>query len=74
MAFMREALARRPSIDFQAPPNVEFARIDMRSGLLAAEPGAAASLLAFVAGTVPSRSASEPAPGSTPQSFFMDER
>jgi penicillin-binding protein 1A len=71
MAFMREALARRPPVDFQPPRNVEFARIDVKTGLLAADPGA--PLIAFVGGTVPSRSAGD-LQGSTPQSFFMDDQ
>ncbi len=71
---MREALARRPAADFEPPRNVEFARIDAKTGLLA-EPGAPdAPLAAFVGGTVPSRSAADGASGSTPQSFFMDDR
>ena len=73
-AFMREALARRPPVDFQPPRNVEFARVDVKSGLLASDLGAFdAPLVAFVSGTVPSRGASDTAPGS-PQSFFMDDR
>ncbi len=73
-AFMREALARRPAAEFQAPHNVEFARIDQKSGLLAADPSAPDALLvAFVTGTAPARSAADPAPGSAPQNFFMDD-
>jgi penicillin-binding protein 1A len=73
-AFMREALARRPATDFQPPRNVEFARIDVKSGLLADAGALDAPLVAFVGGTVPSRSAAEPVPGSAPQNFFMEDR
>ncbi len=73
-AFMREALARQPATDFQPPRNVEFARIDVKSGLLADAGALDAPLVAFVGGTVPSRSAAEPVPGSAPQNFFMDDR
>ena len=70
--FMREALARRPAVEFEPPRNVEFARIDAKTGLLASDAGA--PLVAFVGGTAPTRSAGDAAPGSTPQSFFMDDR
>ncbi len=73
-AFMREALARRPALEFLPPRNVEFARIDARTGLLAPDFGSPdASLVAFVGGTAPTRTATDPASGSTPQSFFMDD-
>jgi penicillin-binding protein 1A len=73
MSFMRAALARHPVTEFQAPPNVEFARVDARTGLLAADPSAPdAPLVAFVAGTTP-RSAADQATGPAPQSFFMDD-
>ncbi len=73
MSFMRAALARHPATEFQAPPNVEFARVDARTGLLAADPSAPdVPLVAFVAGTTP-RSASDQATGPAPQSFFMDD-
>jgi penicillin-binding protein 1A len=74
MAFMREALARRPAVDFQPPRDVQFARVDVKSGLLADPSSPDAPLVAFVSGTMPTRTAAEPAPGSTPQSFFMDDR
>ena len=71
-AFMREALARRPAVDFLPPRNVEFARIDAKTGLVAADPRSLdAPVVAFVSGTVPSQSAGEL---STPQSFFMDDQ
>jgi penicillin-binding protein 1A len=77
VAFMRQALASRPAPDFAAPPLVEFARIDAASGLLAGEggPPEQSPFVAFLAGTAPSRSASErPAPGTAPQTFFQDDR
>jgi penicillin-binding protein 1A len=74
MSFMREALARRPAADFGAPRDVEMARIDPRTGLLADAAATDAILVPFVAGTVPQHSAAEPPPGSAPQNFFMDDR
>jgi len=77
VAFMRQALGSRPAPDFAAPPLVEFARIDAASGLLAGEggPPGQSPFVAFLAGTAPSRSASDrPVPGSAPQTFFQDDR
>ncbi|HTP24629.1 MAG TPA: PBP1A family penicillin-binding protein [Anaeromyxobacteraceae bacterium] len=74
MAFMRQALERVPVTEFQAPRDVEWARIDQKSGLLADVTSGDASLSAFVAGTSPTRTATETTPGSAPQSFFMDDR
>ena len=73
MAFMREALARRPPEDFRVARGVEFARIDAKTGLLATEGDGAASLAAFLSGTAPSRRVGEEVPGLAPQSFFMDD-
>jgi penicillin-binding protein 1A len=72
-AFMRDALARWPAADFLPPRNVALARIDPKSGLLADPSAADAPVVAFVPGTVPVRTAGEAAPGSAPQSFFMDD-
>jgi penicillin-binding protein 1A len=74
VSFMREALARRPLEEFQTPRNVEFARIDPRTGLLADPAALDALLLPFVGGTVPQHRAGEPTPGSAPQNFFMDDK
>ncbi len=73
IGFMGAALARHPATEFQAPPNVEFARVDARTGLLAADPNAAdAPLVPFLAGTTP-RSTADQTTGPAPQSFFMDD-
>jgi penicillin-binding protein 1A len=73
MSFMREALSGQAAASFRAPRNVEYARIDARTGLLA-EPGATdAPVLAFVAGTAPRHTSAAPPPGSAPQNFFMDQ-
>ena len=73
MSFMKEALSRRPAVDFQAPRDVDVVRVDPKTGLLA-DPGAAdAVVVPFVAGTAPQHSAHEPPPGSAPQNFFMDQ-
>ena len=73
IAFMHEALSRRPPEDFKVAEGVEFARVDLKTGLLAdaGDPGAA--ITAFLSGTSPSRHAGEEAPGLAPQSFFMDD-
>jgi len=77
VSFMSEALGQKVPVPFAAPPRVEFARIDRRTGLLAPEgaPAEAAPFMAFLAGTAPVASASErQAPGSAPQTFFQDDR
>lgn len=71
LAFMRQATTRLGPAEFRVPQNVEFARIDAKTGLLSAEP--TAPLVPFVAGTAPTRSASDAEPGSAPQNFFMDD-
>ena len=74
LGFMQAAVGGKPAVDFQAPPNVEFARIDPKTGLLAREPAAGIDtpFVPFVAGTAPTRSL--PEPGSAPQNFFQDDR
>jgi penicillin-binding protein 1A len=72
IAFMREALGHRAATEFQPPANVQFARIDAKTGLLAGD-AAGAPMVAFVSGTAPVHSATEPPPGSAPQNFFMDD-
>jgi penicillin-binding protein 1A len=75
LAFMKAATSSRPVVEFQAPSNVEFARIDPATGMLARDvaPGAGQEMpfFSFVAGTAPTQSA--PEPGSMPQSFFQDD-
>jgi penicillin-binding protein 1A len=73
IAFMREAHARRPPADFEPPPNVTFARVDPKTGLLADAAAADAPLVAFIAGTAPTRSTADAQTGA-PQNFFMDDR
>ena len=73
ISFMRDAHAGKPASDFQPPRNVQFARIDTKTGLLAAAGAADAPLVPFVVGTAPTHSADEPPPGSAPQNFFMDD-
>jgi penicillin-binding protein 1A len=76
LGFMQAAVGGRPATDFQAPPGIEFVRIDPHTGLLAGEAGGAgpagAPFVPFIGGTAPSRSA--PDPGSAPQNFFQDDR
>ena len=77
LGFMKAALAGHPPADFPAPARVEFARIDRHTGLLAPEqtPPAEAPFVAFLAGTAPTQSSGDrPPPGSTPQTFFQDDR
>ncbi len=71
ISFMREASPSQQ--DFEPPRNVEYARIDPHTGLLA-EPGARdAAVLAFISGTTPKHTTSQPPPGSEPQNFFMEQ-
>jgi penicillin-binding protein 1A len=74
LGFMQAAVGNRPPVDFAVPPGVEFARVDPRSGLLAATdaPASAGVLLPFVPGTAPTRGAPDPA--RSPQNFFQDDR
>ncbi len=76
LAFMQAALGARPPVDFQAAENVEFARIDPATGLLAAEPRAGdpePPFVPFIAGTAPTEAAGQHA-GDAPQNFFLDDR
>jgi len=71
ISFMQASLSRRPVLDFEAPPGVELARVDPRSGLLAPDPAPPdALLLPFVSGTVPTQRAGEVQ--ANPQNFFME--
>jgi penicillin-binding protein 1A len=73
LSFMKAAVGGRPPAEFGVSPDVEFARIDPGTGLLAASRQADAPLVPFLAGTVPTRSSDEAHDGS-PQNFFMDDR
>jgi penicillin-binding protein 1A len=55
-AFMKEALADTPVVDFPVPKGVSVVQIDPATGLRAV-PGGAAELEYFVAGTEPNESA-----------------
>jgi penicillin-binding protein 1A len=77
LSFMQAALEGTPPGAFAAPPRVEVARIDRRTGLLAppGAPAEASPFVAFLAGTAPTRSSAEaPEPGTAPQTFFQDDR
>jgi penicillin-binding protein 1A len=77
LSFMQAALEGKPPGAFAAPPRVEVARIDRRTGLLAppGAPAEASPFVAFLAGTAPTRSSAEaPEPGTAPQTFFQDDR
>ncbi|MBT0665047.1 PBP1A family penicillin-binding protein [Geobacter pelophilus] len=52
--FMQKALAGMPIEDFKAPPNVTFALIDPRTGLIAREGSEGAVTECFISGTEPS--------------------
>jgi penicillin-binding protein 1A len=73
LAFMQSALASRPAAEFSPVAGVQLARIDPRSGMLAAPEDPAAPLLPFLAGTAPAEVATTNA-GAAPQNFFMDDR
>jgi penicillin-binding protein 1A len=53
MNYMRSALSVRPVLDFPAPNNIEFARIDQKTGLLANSCTEKSVMEAFIAGTAP---------------------
>jgi penicillin-binding protein 1A len=74
LGFMQAAVGNRPPVDFPAPPDVEFVRVDPRSGLLVASdaPAGAGVTLPFIPGTAPTRAAPDPA--RSPQNFFQDDR
>jgi 1A family penicillin-binding protein len=55
MAVMRETLKDRPAEDFPLPENVTMARIDMTTGFLANPSCPRPVVMAFVAGTEPTR-------------------
>ena len=83
---MKQVTQGWPVTDFQPPPNVEFARIDPGTGLIAADGEAPPPLapdggvadpgfVPFVTGTVPSQVAPRQGePGDAPQNFFQDDR
>jgi len=76
LAFMQAALGARAPVEFQAAENVEFARIDEVTGLLAGEPAAGAPespFVPFLAGTAPTEATSRHA-ADAPQDFFLDDR
>ncbi|MFN8543945.1 MAG: PBP1A family penicillin-binding protein [Candidatus Binatia bacterium] len=58
-AFMKQALADQPIVDFHVPEGVTFAQVDPASGLRAV-PGGASRLEVFVEGTEPTEYASAP--------------
>jgi penicillin-binding protein 1A len=60
-AFMKQALADRPVVDFPMPEGVTYAQIDRATGLRAVE-GANSELEVFVKGTEPKESSPEPEP------------
>ena len=76
LAFMQAALGARAPVEFQAAENVEFARIDPATGLLAGEPRAGepeAPFVPFIAGTAPTEAAGQQQ-ADAPKNFFLDDR
>jgi penicillin-binding protein 1A len=72
LGFMQRALARAPVQEFTPPAGIEHARIDVRSGLLAADPPPADALsLPFLAGTAPTQRVG--VIDSAPQNFFLED-
>jgi len=53
--YLKVALNGRPNIDFRAPENIEFARIDQKTGLLASSCTERSVMEAFIAGTAPTQ-------------------
>ncbi|MBI5545017.1 MAG: PBP1A family penicillin-binding protein [Deltaproteobacteria bacterium] len=70
MGFMREALEKRPRIDFPMPPGVEVVAIDPKTGLRAPD-GAPGRQEFFVEGTVPKDFA--PKPGEADKNLLFLE-
>jgi len=56
MDFMRDSLAGRPALNFPIPDNIEFARIDQKTGLLASSCSDEIVVESFIAGTAPNQS------------------
>jgi penicillin-binding protein 1A len=73
LSFMKAAVGADPPAEFPLAPDVEFARVDPATGLLAPARNAAAPFLAFLAGTAPTRTADD-SDDPSPQNFFMDDR
>jgi penicillin-binding protein 1A len=73
LSFMKAAVGARPPAEFPLAPDVEFARVDPATGLLAPARETGAPFLAFLAGTAPTRTA-EDSGDPSPQNFFMDDR
>jgi penicillin-binding protein 1A len=73
LSFMKAAVGARPAADFPPAPDVEFARVDPATGLLASSRDAGAPLVAFLAGTAPTRTADD-AGVPSPENFFRDDR
>jgi penicillin-binding protein 1A len=73
LSFMKAAVGDRAPADFAAAPNVQLARIDPATGLLAPERQADAPVIAFIAGTAPTKTADD-SHDASPQNFFMDDR
>jgi penicillin-binding protein 1A len=59
LSFMKSAVTAYPDTDFPIPPGVVFARIDKKTGLLATTDDHSASFDVFVAGTQPTRTATQ---------------
>jgi penicillin-binding protein 1A len=71
LGFMRQALEKRPRIDFPMPPGVDVVAIDPQSGLRAAD-GAPSRQEFFVEGTAPKEFAARP--GEADKSLlFLDD-
>ncbi len=76
LAFMQATLGARPPVEFQAPPGVEFARVDAATGLLAGDAAAGAAeqpFVPFLSGTAPTDAAAEQR-SDGPKNFFLDDR
>jgi penicillin-binding protein 1A len=72
LSFMKAAVGDRPPAEFPVAAGVEVARIDPATGLLAPPAEPTAPPIAFLAGTVPTRTADDAR--DSPQNFFMDDR
>lgn len=71
--FMQDALDGYPVVSFKVPDGIEFAKIDVKTGLLATEASKSAYEEAFKAGTAPKEYYSKESKTPNYQQFFDEE-
>jgi penicillin-binding protein 1A len=71
--YMRAALAERPVRDFDAPDNIDFLRIDRKTGLLADDNTQDAYFQPFAEGNVPTKTSGDASQSSDLQRAMRDD-